>query len=234
MIFKNFLTTTFAGPSTCPGDERSSALHSDCTQSLFCSYSRTSRNAYFKWSTDEQSSFSQQSIEQAISHSRRKRLHSTSRSEAPLILWDQAVLSCNGISYPFEHLKLQWLTGSQSQTPTKFELDLVSLNEVSSRKSRKLLNTEKLIFTTPEDSDLFCRVTILRINAIPEALRWDMSQPIERVLFNVAIGPTILGAPVECVPHILWVGLLLVFAPFVTRYIHREITLYDEICKHKR
>ena len=89
------------------------------------------------------------------------------------------------------------------------------------------------MFSTPENSVLFCQEMILRIRVFPEALAWDRAKPPERVLFNISVEPTIFGAPVECIPHIIWISLLFLSFPFVTRYVHTEIFIRAHNLKQK-
>jgi hypothetical protein len=103
--------------------------------------------------------------------------------------------------------------------PASFSMDLINAENREHNEGRKLLNTEKLIFTTPADSALFCRETILRIRVFSEAVPWDRNKPLERILFNISIGGNFVGIPQECIPHIVWVATLLLLSPLLFRFI---------------
>jgi hypothetical protein len=115
------------------------------------------------------------------------------------------------------------------QMPANFFMDLVTAeNRDHNGGLRKLLNTEKLIFTTPDDSALFCRKTVLRIRVYSEAVPWDRTKPLERILFNISIGGNFVGIPLECIPHVVWVAMLLLLSPLLVRFILLRIRAANE------
>ena len=99
---------------------------------------------------------------------------------------------------------------------------------------RKLLNTEKLVFSTPEDSISFCRQTLVRIRLISEAVPWDKDKAPGPVVFNLSVGPTLMGFPVECVPHAIAIVCLFLLAPFVITKVHAGIFEEEIFVKQKQ
>jgi hypothetical protein len=116
------------------------------------------------------------------------------------------------------------------KTPANFLMDLITSDSVDHNGgSRKLLNTEKLIFTTPDDSTLFCLKTILRIRVFSEAVPWDTKMTRPRILFNVSIGRNFVGIPLECLPHIAWLVILLLVSPLLFKSILLRITAANQL-----
>jgi hypothetical protein len=129
------------------------------------------------------------------------------------LLFNIALASCSDF-FPFPYMK----------TPANFHMDLITADSTEHNSgSRKLLNTEKLIFTTPDDIALFCRKTILRIRVFTEAVPWNRALPPPRILFNISIGGNFVGIPLECLPHIMWVVILFVSSPLLFRFIQLRI-----------
>ena len=89
--------------------------------------------------------------------------------------------------------------------PAAFSIDLVPLDQLGG-KPRKLLNTEKLVFATPSDVVSFCESTLVSVTANAEAVPWDHTMEDGPVLFNLSVGQNIVGVPLECFPHAIWIA----------------------------
>ena len=92
-------------------------------------------------------------------------------------------------------------------------MEFVGPNEVhGAARGRRLLDTEKLIFDTPEDSISFCATTLVRVTARWNGRSWDTSSlPNKPLTFNIVVAPMLLGIPLECLPHAAVVIAIVLF-----------------------
>jgi hypothetical protein len=73
---------------------------------------------------------------------------------------------------------------------------------------RRLLNTEKLIFTAPANLEAFYSSTLVQVTAQAEGESWDPAYVPEPVKFNIVVTENLLGLPLNCVPHVITVVVL--------------------------
>ncbi len=76
---------------------------------------------------------------------------------------------------------------------------------------RRLLNTEKLMFTAPEDVAMFCSSFLVEVTAQSEGESWDPGYVPEPVVFNIVLTENFYGLPLNCIPHVVTVILLVIW-----------------------
>ena len=103
--------------------------------------------------------------------------------------------------------------------PAAFSIDLIDPEDHKPHFSgaRRLLNVEKLVFQVPQDSHSFDDHFVVRIIAQKEAVAPDPSRPQVPVLYNIVLAGNFKGVPLECIPHALWIAILLITVSALSR-----------------
>jgi len=89
--------------------------------------------------------------------------------------------------------------------PVAFYIELVDERKANPRTGRRLLNTEKMMFATPEDVEQFTLYSKIAVEVEWHGITWKQNLTKVPVVYNIHVGSVVGGIPFECLPHIVCV-----------------------------
>ena len=99
--------------------------------------------------------------------------------------------------------------------PVDVDLELVSVDSASLSATRRLLNSEKLIFSTPAADELLSFHKYSRIIFTPKwhGITWnaELSNQTPPLVFNIEVERLLVGLPLQCLQHVACVLLAIGF-----------------------
>jgi len=106
--------------------------------------------------------------------------------------------------------------------PVSFYIELVDDERSQVRTGRRLLNTEKLEFSTPENVEEFSQHSRIAIEVDWHGITWKQNVTLGQIVYNIHLGRVFNGVPIESFPHIAAVLALVCF--FVLATLRNELT----------